>query len=238
MAKNNSFQFKQFTIRQENTAMKVGTDGILLGAWANLSNCKKILDIGCGTGLIALMLAQRSEARITALEIEANAAAEAADNIRNSPWSARIEVLHSSLQEFTQECSLKYDLVVSNPPFFSNSLRNNDNKRSLARHTDSLPFSDLIAGAVRLLSKKGKLALILPHDAARDVIKLAEDAGLYVSCSCVIRPNSTKTPNRILLEFSRSYCEINEEALNIYNESGKGYSLPFIELTKSFYLNF
>ena len=138
-----SFQFKQFAIQQDKTSMKVGTDGVLLGAWTNIENAKTILDIGAGTGLISLMIAQRSEKLVYALEIEENAYNQALENFKNSKWHNSLFLTHSSLQNY--KTSLKFDIIVSNPPFFNNSYKIQDSNRNLARHTDSLSFKELLS---------------------------------------------------------------------------------------------
>ena len=159
------FKFKQFSIRQDNTAMKIGTDGTLLGAWVNVENANNILDVGTGTGVIALMTAQRNlEAKVTAIEINQDAIVDATYNIDNSPWTERVKLENSSLQEFiTIE---KYDVIVSNPPFFENSLRSNSKNRNNARHTDSLHYTDILKFSQDHLKEKGIIALILPIENA------------------------------------------------------------------------
>ncbi|MDP2113785.1 MAG: methyltransferase, partial [Bacteroidota bacterium] len=163
MPRNNYFQFKQFRIIQDKSAMKVGVDGVLLGVWANVSGAKRILDIGTGTGLIALMMAQRNaDARIDAVEIEPDAFQEAVYNIQQSPWNERIQIELCSFQEFAGKAGLKYDLIVSNPPYFTNGHKAPLENRATARHSDSLSLGDLISGAIGLLNETGKIALVLP----------------------------------------------------------------------------
>ena len=148
MAREKVFRFKQFGVRHEKSAMKVGTDGVLLGAWTNAENAKKVLDIGTGTGLIALMIAQRSKALITGIEIDEDAAEEAYENFVSSPWGDRLRVENSDFAVFSNICNEKYDVIVSNPPYFVDSLECPDEKRGKARHTSSLSFENLIKGAV------------------------------------------------------------------------------------------
>lgn len=238
MGRNNYFRFKQFTVIQEQAAMKVGTDGVILGAWTAVEDCQKILDVGTGTGLIALMLAQRSNAKITAIEIEENAAAEANENVENSPWMNRIEVLNISFQEFALTATNKYDLIVSNPPFFTNNFKTDCNKRNLARHNDSLPFSELIICSAELLNTNGRLAVILPVEQAKELENLACETGLYIVRKTEIKPNSIKAVNRILMEFSNKETAFVENCLTVYNENGSEYSEAHINLTKDFYLRF
>ncbi|MDD2381516.1 MAG: methyltransferase, partial [Mariniphaga sp.] len=144
MGRNNYFQFKHFSIIQENAAFKVGTDAVLLGSWVNISTAKTILDIGTGTGIIALMMAQRSTARITGIEIEKNAAEEATGNVKNSPWNQRVNILNTSFQDFVKAHTGVFDLIVSNPPFFTNSQKSKCNLLALARHNDLLPHARLV----------------------------------------------------------------------------------------------
>jgi tRNA1Val (adenine37-N6)-methyltransferase len=163
MGRNNYFRFKQFTIIQERSAMKVGTDGVLLGAWTKVPQAGSILDIGTGTGVIALMLAQRSaDALVTGIEYEMEAAREATENAENSPWSNRLNMLHISFQDFYKTCPAKFDLIISNPPFFINSRKPKEGKLSAAKHNHLLPLDDLALGIANLLSDDGIFSLILP----------------------------------------------------------------------------
>ncbi|MCY1722688.1 methyltransferase [Prolixibacteraceae bacterium Z1-6] len=238
MGKNNYFQFKQFTVRQEKAAMKVGTDGVLLGAWADVEKCDKILDVGTGTGLIALMLAQRSTAQITAIEIEENAAAEAKSNVADSDWSNRIDVQNASFQEFAKNSVLKYDLIVSNPPFFSNNLKASNAPRNLARHNDSLSFLELITNALNLFDTNGRLAVILPVEPAEEFNKLACKNGLYLLRRTEVSPSVAKAVNRVLMEFTKKKTACKAACLPVYSKDGSDYSVEFKTLTKDFYLRF
>lgn len=237
MGKNNYFQFKQFKIIQEKSAMKVGTDGVLLGFWANCRGAKTILDVGTGTGLIALMLAQRSSAQITGIEIEKNASEEAVNNVQNSPWSNRVDIEQMAFQQYVNLCDEKFDLIVSNPPFFENSLKSNNLNRSLARHSDSLPFSELIAGVKILLNKGGILSLILPVSSAKGFIELANKSKLYLSKLTEVKPKASADANRYLMEFGRERVIPAKDILCIYNEIGKEYTLEFKKRISEFYLN-
>lgn len=238
MGRNNYFQFKQFKILQEKSAMKVNTDGVLLGAWVNVEFAQSVVDVGTGTGVIALMLAQRSSAAITAIEIEKNAAQEADLNIQNSKWSNRISVHPVSFQEFAKTTKNAFDLVVSNPPFFSNGVKNQCQNKSLARHNDSLPFSSFIEGSVQILTPKGKLAVILPANQSRQFTEIANANGLYLNRLTEIKPSPLKEANRYLMEFSGNQTTTIKDELTIYSDNGADYTEQYKNLTQDFYLNF
>ena len=235
---NNYFQFKQFKINQEKSAMKVGTDGILLGAWANVSNARNILDIGTGTGLIALMLAQRTSAKIHGIEIEEKAFIEAVNNVKLSPWDNRINIQHVSFQEFVETNILKFDAIVSNPPYFDNSLKPKNNLRGKARHTETLTCSELIAGVDKLLASEGCFNVILPTKRAIDFISQARASALFLKRLKTVKPNEKKETNRYLMEFQKKKTTLQESSLTIYKNEVAEYSDDYKMLTKDFYLNF
>jgi len=237
MGRNNYFQFKQFRIEQEKSAMKVGVDGVLLGAWVDVSGAERILDVGAGTGLIALMLAQRSKARITAIEIEKSAALEAQENVSASPWPERVEVLQSSFQEFAERTTEKFDLVVSNPPYFSRASKAASDERTLARHNDSLTFEELMLHSSRLLNEDGSLAIIIPSEAFEELHKYAITHKLYVKRIMHIRPKPSKKVNRVLVQWSTVEQQPEIQELCIYEEDGS-FTSTYMDLTREFYLNF
>ncbi len=238
MGRNTYFQFKQFKINQEKSAMKVGTDGVLLGAWVNVENVETILDVGTGTGLIALMLAQRSSAEITGIEIEPNAAKEAEENFRQSIWSNRISVQNCSFQDFAETSGDTFDLIVSNPPFFTDAVKSSSKSKSLARHTDQLPFYKLIQGASKLLNPKGRFAVVLPFSEAKDFIHTAECYQLHLIRKMEIQPAPLRKPNRVLLEFCVYESQLQLENLTILCDDRVSYSEEYKKLTCDFYLNF
>jgi len=219
--------------------MKVGMDSVLLGAWADVSGAKRILDIGTGTGLIALMMAQRnSDTLIDALEIEPEAFQEAVFNAEQSPWNERIQIELFSFQEFSGKAVLKYDLIVSNPPYFTNGHKAPLENRATARHSDSLPLGDLISGAIGLLNETGKIALVLPVDGLPELSRLADSNNLHISRICHVKPNPQKPVFRILVELTNTECIIQEENLMIEFDKHHDYTMEYKELTKDFYLKF
>ncbi|MDD4719584.1 MAG: methyltransferase [Bacteroides sp.] len=235
--KKSGFQFKQFSVYQDRCAMKVGTDGVLLGAWVDVANAKNTLDIGTGTGLIALMMAQRSvSSLITAIEIDSEAACQATENVLNSPWKDRIEVVNADLLDFN--CSKRYDVIVSNPPYFSQSLPSPNKQRTLARHNDHLTYSALIQKVATLLSENGRFSVIIPYDHKDEFIQLASQSRLYLQRIVAVKTTPTSVFRRVLLEFSfvESIVEqLKVEELLIERERHQ-YSIEYINLTKDFYL--
>lgn len=219
--------------------MKVGTDGVLLGAWARLDPSQgRILDIGTGTGLIALMAAQRTEqwgAQIAGVEIDAGAAEDARDNFEDSEWSARLSVVECPIQEFRPE--EKFDHILSNPPYFVASLTSPNEARTTARHTTSLSFEELARSAAELLTKEGTLSLVLPYDAVGDMTLAAARYGLFLARREDIRTKQTAPPKRSLLEYRFEPRPTERTTLTIHIEGGD-YSEEYRTLTKDFYLNF
>ncbi|MCG8411025.1 MAG: methyltransferase [Bacteroidales bacterium] len=235
---NNYFKFKQFTIYQDQCAMKVGTDGVLLGAWANCDYAHKILDIGTGTGLIALMLAQRSEACIDAIEIDEKACKQAADNALRSPWKDQIEVINESLQDWLKIENLKYDLIVSNPPYFQNSMYATDENRTNARHNSTLDLKYLIRAAQLFLDNEGILSVILPYLEGTMFILQAAEQGLFCVRQTNVLPKPGKEPKRLLLEFSKTKKPLVEQEIIIELNKRHQYSEAYKNLTRDFYLAF
>ena len=234
MARNNWFEFKQFRIEQEKTAMKVGTDGVLLGAWTPIEETKRILDVGAGTGLIALMLAQRSNVWIDAVEIDKLACEEAEFNFAQSPWSDRLKVFNTDFQVFANLPIEPYDLIVSNPPFFVNSLKTKNAALSVARHNDVLTFDQLVTCARKLLSNRGRLCVILPFTSCDEFRGCARLAGFYLRQKTQVIPKAGRTPKRVLLEFTVKPCYPINNELVILNEDGY-YTKDYKTLTASYY---
>lgn len=233
---NDFFQFKQFLIKQDRCAMKVGTDGVLLGAWADIRNCQTSLDIGTGTGLISLMIAQRSDSKITAVEIDEFASNQAKENILNSKWKNRIDIFNISFQKFYNEWLLKFDLIVSNPPFFDQSFKPENENRKLARHTDQLSKTELLEGVNMLLDKSGKFCIILPSDQENLFVETALEYSLYCSRKCYIKPVSEIPPKRVILEFIRDKCLCLVSEIVVETNKRHIYTADYLTLTKEFYL--
>lgn len=231
------FQFKQFAIKQDRCAMKVGTDGVLLGAWAPLDHTPySILDIGAGTGIIALMLAQRSHAgQIDALEIDDDAYEQAVENFEDSPWGDRLFCYHAGLDEFMDEPEDEYDLIVSNPPFYTDAYLPEDEQRAKARFADALPFEDLLEAATLLLSGQGVLAVIIPYKEEEKFIGLAKAEELYPFKITRVKGTPDSETKRSLIAFSRDVRELQEDELVIETERHI-YTKEYIGLTKDFYL--
>jgi tRNA1Val (adenine37-N6)-methyltransferase len=232
------FQFKQFSLEQDKCAMKIGTDGVLLGAWTPIeNNPNSVLDIGTGTGIIALMLAQRSSAnQIDALEIEDKAYEQATDNFENSPWNDRLFCFHAALDEFVEEPEDEYDLIVSNPPFYTEDYKSENEQRDLARFSDAMPFEDLIEAAALLLSENGIFSVIIPFKEEEHFIDLCAEVELYPVKATRVK-GSPKTPIvRSLLAFKRYELSVLEADELIIEINRHEYTDEYIELTKDFYL--
>ena len=252
---NEYFQFKQFLVRQDKTVFKVGTDGVLLGSWADVSNVNSVLDIGTGTGLLALMIAQRCNASVTGIEIEEShkliaevldplggdraAFHQAVDNARRSPWSDRVEIKHISLQDFVKTGRPRVELIISNPPYFINSLKSGDDSRNIARHAIKLSFRDLIEGVNGLLALQGRFCLILPAGMVRDFIADCLSSGLYLHRELAVKPTESLPAKRHLLDFRKnSATRIDKKEIAIERSRRHDYTDGYRELTRDFYLSF
>lgn len=231
-----SFKFKQFTICQDRCAMKVGTDGTLLGAWAmNLKEKGSILDIGTGTGLIALMMAQRfPKAHIVGIDIDPKAVGQAKENVSVSPFSERIDIVQTDIRDYVSE---PFDTIVCNPPFFIDSLKCPDKQRNLARHTQSMSYVTLMKSAYRLLDADGIFSLIIPSDYRSRLEEEAALAGFVPSRICSVKTTPSKAPKRQLMEFKKtSVLQVNIE-IGVLENSANKRSEWYQNLVKDFYLS-
>ena len=234
---NAYFKFKQFTVHQDLAAMKVGTDGVLLGAWASLEASHSILDIGTGTGLIALMLAQRNKhANIDAIEIDKQAHQQALINFEQSAWNNRLKAILCDLQSY--QAGHRYDLIVSNPPYFNHALKNKCEAKAKARHTESLSYDELIQGVSKNLSETGRFCVILPAEEVEHIKQLASHHKLILNNVLKVKPTPSKPPKRVLLEFSFKNKAMVQNELIIEMFGRHQYSDDYKTLTKDFYLSF
>lgn len=231
-----AFRFKQFSVEDDKASMKVGTDAVLLGAWATHPQAGKILDIGCGSGVLSLMMSQRfSQAEVTGIDIHSPSVLQSQENFNRSKYHKRLQALNISLQDYATASDHKFDLIISNPPFFTNALLPPDPKKANAKHTQKLSFKEMASCVKHLLAAKGVFALILP---ALDQEKFeceARNIGLYKSREMIIRPVDGKEPNRIISEWTKAQHSPSREFLSIRTKD-KNYSTAYIELTQDFYL--
>lgn len=232
------FTFKQFHIDHSRCAMKVGTDGVLIGAWCRLPSSGRILDIGTGTGLIAVMAAQRaSGCMVTGIDIDAECVAQARDNAASSPWGGRIGIEQCALQEFFP--THRFDAIVSNPPYFEESLLPPDARRTAARHTLSLTYAELVDGVVRLLDAEGRFSLILPAAESERFLSAAHGV-LFLTRRCDVRTTLGSGVRRVMMEFAVSVPKLlpHIESLSIEDGGPMRYSGEYRALTRDFYLKF
>jgi tRNA1Val (adenine37-N6)-methyltransferase len=231
------FQFKQFSIEQDQCSMKVGTDGVLLGAWADVSTAKTALDIGTGTGVIAIMLAQRNvDLQVDAVEIDEMACTQAQTNFANSPFAARLAAKTISIQDYVRASDTTYDLLVSNPPFFSGGTFSESHERNQVRHTIKMPHNALLQAARRLLNKKGKFCVVLPLIEGLRFQELAEQCGLYCTKITEVKPKADKPVERLLLQMEWQAAELQKDQLVIQKEARNDWTEEYIKLTGDFYL--
>lgn len=233
-----TFNFKKFSVNQDRCAMKIGTDGVLLGAWCPVDNNPfSVLDIGAGTGILSLMLAQRSNAeQIDALEIDEGAYEQCVENFENSPWSDRLFCFHAGLDEFVDEPEDEYDIIISNPPFYSENYKTDDSQRDLARFQDALPFEELVEAADLLLSENGIFAVIIPYKEEERFIDLCAQVELFPVKVTRVKGTPTTSIVRSLLAFKRYELSVLTADELVIEISRHEYTDEYIELTKDFYL--
>ena len=231
------FRFKQFEIHDELSAMKIGTDGVLLGAWVDIADARSILDVGTGTGLVAIMCAQRNaQARVHGIDIVEVAATEAKQNMARTAWRDRLSAEHADLRNYIPD--VRYDHIVSNPPFFLTTLQSPDAARAMARHADTLPYADLVSAAERLLEPGGRLSVVLPTECAATFRRIAFER-LWLSRITEVVTREGEAPKRTLMEFRLSDSPLmpRADSLTIQTKDGS-YTEEYRRLTEEFYLNF
>lgn len=232
----NSFRFKQFEIVQDHCTMKVNTDGVLLGAWTDPTHCFDILDIGTGTGVIALMMAQKAEqATIVGIEIDEASSLEAESNVNNSVFRDKVKIINQSVQDFARLHPHQFDLIISNPPFFTGGTFSANENKANVRHTIKLPHGDLLLSVNSLLKPEGKFSLILPYIEGLRFIELAERSNLHVKKITEVRHRKGKNVERLLILLQKQKVEIEKDELFIMEEDLQNYSTEFINLTREFY---
>lgn len=231
------FEFKKFTIYHDKCAMKVGTDGVLLGAWTQPDEfTKNILDIGTGSGLIAIMLAQNSRAEITGIDIDADAIAQACDNAERTLWKDRLHFIQADALMYSPDTT--FDLIVCNPPFFVNSLQSPSLQRNRARHSNSLPFQGLADRVCTWLNNDGIFNIILPSSIGDTFIQMAWERGLNLSERCYVKTKEQDNPKRVLLSFKKGNCDYPASSTLIVQHTDGAYTDDYKALTKDFYLRF
>ena len=232
-----AFQFKQFSISQEHAALKLGTDAVLLGSLTEFENPNSILDIGTGTGILALMMAQKYTCHITAIDIDENAIIDAQTNVQTSKWSDRISVQQISLQDFIKKSSSQFDGIICNPPFFSNSLQNLNETKSIARHTITLTPAILFQCIENILTENGVASIIIPYSEKTRFCEAATQSHLYNIAEWEIFPKTNvSNPNRCILQFSKQWHPFNRNSITIRNQDFS-YTEAFKQATKEFYVN-
>jgi tRNA1Val (adenine37-N6)-methyltransferase len=233
-----AFRFKQFVVEDDQSSMRIGTDAVLLGSWINPENTSSILEIGTGCGVIALIMAQKCDAVITAIDIDEKSVSQADMNFRNSSWNIRMRALHCSFQEFAGHHPDKFDLIITNPPYFTNSLRSPLKSRNIARHDDQLNARDLLKGVPGILGNDGKFCLILPAEDAIKFQDYAKEHSLFLKRQLMVKPKPGSKPNRIAMEFSFTPGEsiITDEI--IIRREDNSFTDAYREMTRDYYLDF
>ena len=230
-----AFRFRQFTLEDRQSTMRIGTDAMLLGSWANPGVAKKILDIGTGSGVLSLMMAQKSEAMIEAIDIDHSSVLQARNNFLHSPWHSRLTAIHDSLQSFSCQKNADYDFIISNPPYFSNSLKSLSLRTNQTRHNDCLSINELALIVSHLLATDGSFALVIPSEAAEKSQMICAEHGLYPARRLVVYPKTDSLPKRVLTEFTKIkilYPENTE--LTILDSAGK-FTPEYFSLTEYFH---
>ncbi len=231
------FHFQQFSMFHHRSTMKVGTDAVLLAIWTDLHGTEDVLDVGTGCGIIPLLLAARNATiKADAVELDLASFEEAAENFANSPFAKRLQAYHTDVNRFDPPAGKKYDLIISNPPFFINDYRPKQKKRQFTRHADSLSYSQLVNVAMRLMKPNGRFALVLPYKESKVFLQLALKSGLYLQGQMLIFPKPCKEPNRINLLLGLSASSEKTEKLIIRNEKGN-FTKEYMNMVKNYYLS-
>jgi tRNA1Val (adenine37-N6)-methyltransferase len=233
---NNWFKFKQFTVMQDRCAMKVGTDGVLLGSWCNTGNCRTILDAGAGTGLIALMCAQRSQAMITGIEVNTEASEQAGENFRNSPWRSRLRIIAGDIRKTELFGGEKFDMVVSNPPYYKDSVPSKKFERSIARHSAGINMDELIDSIIKILAHDGRISMILPLSRFGEVNAELNKSGFYTERIARVASRPGDSNIRLMAEWSNKLTDLEESQIYVYREGTTQWHSTYQELTSDFYL--
>ena len=231
-----SFHFKQFAIHQDKCAMKVGTDAVLLGSWVQTGKASSILDIGTGSGVIALMLAQKCNTLIDAIDIDETAYLQSSQNFKTSAWSNRLKSLHLSLQEFSKVHDGNYDLIVTNPPYFHHASKPAEESRLNARHHDLLTFDELLAGVRKLLKTDGRFFVILPCKEGLEFLDKAQRIELFCNHILRIKTKADKNEKRLIMEFGFHFGVMEEKEIIIQEEDGS-FTQDYIDLTRDYYIH-
>lgn len=231
-----AFRFRQFSVEDDQSSMRVGTDAVILGAWINPENSYDILEIGTGCGVIALMMAQKCNAAITAIDIDEDSAHQASENFRSCAWNERMTALHCSFQEFAKLYGKSFDLIITNPPFFRNSLRSPLKSRNIARHDDELNTHDLLSAVTRVLRSQGKFSLILPAGDATSFQAEAETHNLFLSRQLLVLSKPGMKPKRIAMEFVFSPPGLVVTEVMIIRRTDNSFTDAYRELTRDFYI--
>ncbi len=231
------FHFKQFSLSHHHSTMKVGTDAVLLGIWMELDGVKEVLDVGTGCGILPLLLAARkASVQVDAVELDEASAREASENFRLSPFAGRLQIFHADINNFVPDAGKKYDLVISNPPFFVNDQRPEKKSRQMARHSDTLSYEQLAKAGERLLKQQGRFAVVLPYCESRLFLKAAAEAGLHLHKQMLIFPRPCKEPNRVNLLLGFSVAVPQTEKFIIRQENGI-FTQEYLDMVKNYYLS-
>lgn len=230
------FHFKAFSLHHHRSTMKVGTDAVLLGIWTDLTSVKSALDVGTGCGILSLLLACRTSLSVDAVEMDADSFEEAKQNFLESPYSDCLQIFHADFNDFVPPEGKRYDLIISNPPFFVNDLQSKNPKKSMARHTQSLTYERLLTGSLELLNPEGKISVVLPYRESRLFLSLAKSAGFFVEKQMLIFPMLGKEPNRINILLGRQPVEEQTEKFMIRDENGK-FTSQYVDFVKDYYVS-